>query len=59
MVEKLIGDGEQILFVIVGDLNLKGKYEETALIFARNFLLSYNGEGSEKRFEYSEMKNAF
>ena len=57
MVEKLIGDGEQILFVIVGDLNLKGKYEETALIFARNFLLSYNGEGSEKRFEYSEMKN--
>ena len=57
IVEKLIGDGEQILFVIVGDLNLKGKYEETALIFARNFLISYNGEGSQKRFEYSEMKN--
>ena len=57
IVEKLIGDGEQILFVIVGDLNLNGKYEETALIFARNFLISYNGEGSEKRFEYSKMKN--
>ena len=57
ILEKLIGDGEKILFVIVGDLNLKGKYEETALIFARNFLISYNGEGSQKRFEYSEMKN--
>ena len=57
ILEKLIGDGEKILFVIVGDLNLKGKYEETALIFTRNFLISYNGEGSEKRFEYSEMKD--
>lgn len=57
ILEKLIGDGEMILFVIVGDLNLKGKYEETALIFTRNFLISYNGEGSEKRFEYSEMKD--
>ena len=57
ILEKLIGDGEKILFVIVGDLNLKGKYEETALIFTRKFLISYNGEGSEKRFEYSEMKD--
>ena len=57
ILEKLIGDGEMILFVIVGDLNLKGKYDETALIFTRNFLISYNGEGSEKRFEYSEMKD--
>lgn len=56
IVERLIGEGEQILFVIVGDLNLKGRYEETALIFARDFLVSYNGESGEKRFEYSEMK---
>lgn len=57
IVERLMGDGEEILFVIVGDLNLKGKYAETALIFTPKFLISYNGEDGEKRFKYSEMKD--
>lgn len=56
IVERLMSEGEQILFVIVGDLNLKGKYEETALIFARNFLISFNGEAGEKRYDFSDMR---
>lgn len=56
IIERLLEQGEQILFVIVGDLNHKGKYEETALIFARNFLISFNGEAGEKRYDFSDMR---
>ena len=56
--QEIISDGEEILFVIVGDLNLQGKYGETALIFMRNSLVSCNGQpGDEKRYNFFEMKD--
>ena len=31
--EQLAGNGERVLFAIVGDLSLKGKYADTVLFF--------------------------
>ena len=56
ILEDLKKQDEQILFVIVGDLNLSGSYEETALIFLRNSLIALNGEGKEERYQYSQLK---
>ena len=57
LVKQLTEDGEKLLFVIVGDLTLKGKYEETALVFTENSVVCYDGvPGEEKRYFYSEMK---
>ena len=59
VIDKMTSDGEVVLFVIVGDLTLKGKYGETALIFTKDAVVSYDGyEGSEKRYLFSDMKDA-
>ena len=42
--DEISSSGEKILFVIVGDLNLRGKYDETALIFTDNSVTVYDGE---------------
>ena len=56
-VEKMLSEGEDILFVIVGDLALNGKYAETALIFTENSVVCYDGApGEEKRYFYRDMK---
>ena len=55
VVEKMIDSGEQILFVIVGDLNLKGNYDDSALIFTKKSVVRVGGEEPEQRYEYSEM----
>lgn len=58
LIDKMLESGEQILFVIVGDLNLNGRYEETALIFTRDSVVSVGGESEpEKHYVYSEMKD--
>lgn len=57
VVEKMIDSGEQILFVIVGDLNLKGNYDDSALIFTKKSVVRVGGEEPEQRYEYSEMKD--
>ena len=57
VVEEMLKNSEQILFVIVGDLNLKGRYEETALIFTKDSLVSVcGGEDSQKRYYYKDMQ---
>ncbi len=57
VVQKMLDDGEEILFVIAGDLNLKGKYSETALIFTADAVVRCNGEsGDEKRYLFSDMR---
>ncbi len=57
IIDNLSAEGEKALFVIIGDLTLKGKYAESALIFAENSVVSYNGEpGKEKRYFYADMK---
>ena len=53
VVEKMIDSGEQILFVIVGDLNLKGNYDDSALIFTKKSVVRVGGEESEQRYEFS------
>jgi len=55
--KRLLDEKEQVIFIIVGDLNLKGKYDESALIFTRTFLISYDSESGEKRFDYSQMRD--
>lgn len=56
--EQLKSENEEVLFVIVGDLNLAGDYEETALVLTKSFLVAYNGEQSEiVRYDYSNLEN--
>ena len=56
--ETLVSQGENVLFVIVGDLNLRGKYAETALLFTDKSVVTYDGEGTEpKTYRFSDMKD--
>jgi len=55
--EKLVSQGENVLFVIVGDLNLHGKYAETALLFTDKSVVTYDGEGTEsKTYLFADMQ---
>ncbi len=57
VIEKEIGDGNEVIFVIVGDLNLKGRYSQTALIFTWESAIYVDAEtGEESRFVFSEMR---
>ena len=57
IVKSLNENGEQVQFVIVGDLSLDGKYAETSLIFTDKAAVYCNGShGEEKRYEYKNMK---
>ena len=56
VVQQLLDENEQVLFVIMGDLNLKGQYASTALIFSREFLITCDGtSGDERRIAYADM----
>ena len=58
IIDKMREDGENILFVIVGDLGLNGRYAETALIFTETAVVSYGGADTEaKRYDFGVMKN--
>ena len=57
IVEEMIKAGEEILFVIVGDLNTKGKYDSTALIFTKTTLTVYDGvPGESVSYAFSDLK---
>ncbi|MBQ7820651.1 MAG: ABC transporter ATP-binding protein [Clostridia bacterium] len=56
MIDELSANGERVLFVIVGDLTKKSKYDETALIFTDKSVISY--ENGEKRcYLFSNMRD--
>ena len=56
IVDRMTSDGEKVLFVIVGDLALNGRYSESALIFAEDSVVCYDGvPGEEKRYFYRDM----
>ena len=58
IIDKMSADGENPLFVIVGDLALNGKYAESALIFNEDFVVCYDGvPDCEKRYYYRDMKD--
>lgn len=54
IVDRMIDEGEKILFVIVGDLSLSGRYAKTAMIFTDDAVTVY--DGAEKRYLYCDMK---
>lgn len=59
IINKVKSDGEKVLFVISGDLSLKGKYADAALIFTEDSVISYDGvPGDYKRYFYREMDSA-
>ena len=57
IIDRMSDENEKVLFVIVGDLSLSGKYSESALIFAEDSVISYDGIlCEEKRYFYRDMK---
>ena len=57
VVDREVDAGSEVLFVISGDLNLKGKYANTALIFTWESVLYVDADtGEESRFIFSDMK---
>lgn len=58
IVERIRSEGSDVLFVIVGDLTLGGKYSETALIFTKDSVTSYSSDGdTEKTYLFSDMRD--
>ena len=56
VVDREVADGSEVLFVISGDLNLKGRYAPTALIFTWDRVIYVDAEtGEESRFMFSDM----
>ncbi len=50
--------GEKALFVIVGDLNLSGNYEETAIIFTKTYLIVCNGSDTPtEKLNFCDLKS--
>ena len=57
VVDREVDAGEEVLFVISGDLNLKGRYAQTALIFTWESVLYVDADtGEESRFMFADMK---
>ena len=57
VIEQMKSDGENILFVIVGDLGLNGKYTDSALIFTDSAVVSVNGSSDDaRRYSFADMK---
>ena len=56
IVDRLIEEEKKILFVIVGDLALNGKYAETAAFFLPDSVIVYDGkQGEEKTYLFKDM----
>ena len=56
IIEQIKSDGENVLFVIVGDLSLRGKYTDTALIFTDKEVVSWDGDAENtKHYLFSDM----
>lgn len=55
--QRVMDEGNEVLFIIVGDLNLKGRYAQTALIFTWDRVIYVDADsGEESRFMFSDMK---
>ncbi len=57
VIKDIEDSGERVLFVIVGDLGLDGRYSQTALLFTGEAVTSVAGDGSSKTLPYSTLKN--
>ena len=57
VIASLIQGGDQVLFAIVGDMGLSGKYAECALIFTKEFCVYYSSdEDSARSYRYENMR---
>ena len=57
VVDRETDNGSEVLFVISGDLDLKGRYAPTALIFTWESVIYVDAKtGEESRFMFSDMK---
>ena len=57
VIDQMTNEGKKVLFVIVGDLALNGKYAETALIFTDQSVISFDGVSKEARtYAFADMK---
>lgn len=57
LIEKMSNDGENVLFVIVGDMALDGSYAESSLIFTDKSVVATDGtEGDERHYSFRDMK---
>lgn len=52
--------GEEVLFIVVGDLDLKGKYADSMLVFTKNGLIAFDRsfDGGVCSIAYNEMESA-
>ena len=59
IVERMTDEGQEVLFVIVGDLTEKGKYSGSALIFTKDSVTVFDEsvDGMERSYLFSEMKD--
>lgn len=58
IVERMLNEGEDIIFVIVGDLTLAGKYAETALIFTKDSVTAYDAkEGESITYPFADLSD--
>lgn len=57
VVQQLLRKNERVLFVIAGDLTLRGQYADTALIVTDEALVCCDGTaGDEKRYAFADLK---
>ncbi len=56
-VEKMTDAGEEVLFVIVGDLAKNGRYSETSLIFTAKSVTYVEREGELERYSFSDISD--
>ena len=55
-IEEIEKSGVKLLFAVVGDLTLAGKYAETALFFSSDAVFVYNGKpGEYRKIAFSDM----
>lgn len=57
VIDQMTNEDKKVLFVIVGDLSLNGKYAETALIFTDQAVISFDGVSKKaKTYAFADMK---
>lgn len=58
ILDEMLSKGERVLFCIVGDLTLNGRYAETAVFFTPDSVVCYDAKpGESERFYYSDMQD--
>ena len=57
VIENMAENGEEVLFTIVGDMTLSGKYAETALIFTKDAVTYFCKDDQTRKISFADMEN--